>query len=175
MKKHPKIAFDVDGVLTENIYIPKEERSCARYQALKPNKKMIEAVFKFTELGFELGVLSARSCKYPVKCFMDWWDRVESRPIPFSFVEFEIPKLQKAFIAERRGYDVLIDDSIEEIVVCNKTTVKGFLLHNGRYHKKDYIKFQEDNPEIGCLFCDVSVDITNNVIIYLKEAGIYVE
>lgn len=164
-----KIAFDIDGVLTDSRYIPPTERSCETYRNLKPNKVVCDLVMKLADKGFRIYIISSRKCKQTAECFAAWRVKVGLEPQPFWELHFEIPKNKKARLAESLGCAILVDDSMEAIATCDDTSVKGILLNTGRYTTREYTKFLKEHPAHWVM---IDSYLEERIVDYLREAGI---
>lgn len=143
-----KIAFDIDGVLTENVYIPLAERTCERYHQLKPNQVVIDALNNLWSVGYEIYIISSRSCKTPKTCFYKWWwEQVQATLLERKNVYLGVPKKQKAYLASKLGCTMLFDDDMNVIEECNNTSVQGVLVDNKRYGSISRYNFLHQNPE----------------------------
>jgi len=141
-----KIAFDIDGVLTENVYIPRAERTCERYHQLKPNNVVIDQIDTLYNQGYRIYIISSRKCKTPKTCFMKWWsDNRSIRPFWRGDVYLGVSKKRKAHLASELGCTMLFDDDTKAIEGCNDTSVQGVLVNNGRYSINKVANFDFQN------------------------------
>lgn len=161
-----KIAFDVDGVLTENKYLKPEERTEENYSKLKPNIEVIKFIDTLVEAGFEISYITSRD-KILWDCTWYWLAKHSPKTKTSAIFAGYAPK-EKAYFCEKINYSVLVDDSIEAIAECDNTIVKGMLFidqNNRRYKTREYIKFVKEHS--ACEVVD-SHTISNEVKGYFK-------
>lgn len=167
-----KIAFDIDGVLTEGKYLPVIERTYENYLKLKPIRAVFDFIVELKEAGFQLYIISSRRLTMNHTCFDDWLKRVDLgvKYSDFEVLLFNTPCNQKAYLAEKLGCAVLVDDSLDVINECDNTSVKGFLFidqDNRRYKTEDYVKLIGTEKAIVDKYA-----INPEIKRYFKEAGI---
>jgi uncharacterized HAD superfamily protein len=173
-----RIAFDIDGVLTENKYIPPELRTCENYKNLEPNLGVLNLINKLRNGGVEIVFITSRFCggtkETTHMCFIQWLRKKAPEYMNFSNFPFYpgVEKENKARYAQSLNCDILVDDSIEAIAGCDDTVVKGMLFieqNNRRYETTEYLKFMGLHRE--CTVID-QYTIGQKIRDYFKEAGI---
>jgi hypothetical protein len=167
-----RIAFDIDGVLTRNTFLPKKERTPENYLKLEPIKPVFEVLVKLKEAGFKLYIISSRNITMNHSNFQEWLDKIKLgiKYRDFEELIFVVPAKEKAYLAERLECAVLVDDSMEAINECNNTVVKGMLFidqSNRRYTAEEYMKYL--STEISVI--DAST-LGKHLRYYFKEGGI---
>jgi len=171
-----KIAFDIDGVLTEPTYIPKEERTRERYLQLEPNKDVCDLVKKLIYNKFEVYLISSRNLGTNNMTLGTWFDNTKCGlkwHMFYGKIHFNVPKKQKAYLAEKLGCAILVDDDIDAITECDGTVVQGVLLcHKHRFACKEYTEFTGNHPDQIRTYVG---NLENKIVRYFKEAGIDVE